>query len=152
MVVSAFFWLLFLSATLFVGRVAVTQALQNLNRDAILNLVLVACMSAGVSVWALGLIKLFGTRYKIFTDAEFLVWREQNFFRIRDQRFMLKSITGSFDTGTPNVGYSLLLEVNGNIHRLGSLLSKNDIYQLTRFIEQTKANLSDVGKQSSASA
>ena len=151
-VVSIFFWLLFLSATIFLGKIVVIKVSKGGDGDILPNLILVACMVFGLIFWTSGLIKWFGTRYKIFTDAEFLVWREQSFFRIRDQRFMLKSITGIFDSGTPNIGYSLLLEVNGKIHRLGSLLSKNDIYQLSRFIEQTKTKASDAGKQSSASA
>ena len=97
----------------------------------------------------LGLARLVGVSYHVHSDGPFLVWKEPQFGKHRDNKIDLSTIESFEAAGSPSIGYSLQVRTSVKTHRLGSLLSMNDIYQLSKLIEQSNAEQTDVGNRCS---
>ncbi len=150
--VSFVFWLLFTLATIFLATAVANHISKNINKDSIMALVVITAMGVGSFVWALGFARLRGVNYHAHSDGSFFIWREQRSGKLRERKIDLTSIESFWSIGSPSTGYSLEIITKAKTHRLGLLLSKNDIYQLLKLIEHSKAEQANAGNQRSAVA
>lgn len=136
--ISCLFWLLFTSITVFFSEVVMNHIISERTLKSTSGILLVSCLSLASFFWARELLKLRNIHYHVrFTDSA-LVWTERGLWKNRETKIDLASIEFFDHYGSPSMGYSLVITTKIKTHRLGLLLSRNDIYQLSKLIETAR--------------
>ena len=136
---SILFWLLLATVAAIVTRAVVTRFLHQPESTSIGGVVVASLMIIGASVWLFGIIRTPRRTFHAHTEASYLIWREQQSGKTRGKKIQLSSIESFGPVGSANIGYYLLVSTRTKAHRLGYLLSIDDIGQLSQLIHQAIA-------------
>jgi len=137
---SILFWLLFASFTAFLAQKVLIRFIQHADKNSAPGLVIAALIAIGAAFWLFGMIRTPGRTFQAHTDATFLIWREHQSGKLRqEKKIELSSIQSYGPIGSPGIGYYLQVSTRNKDHRLGSLLSISDIEQVSQLIGQSIA-------------